>query len=90
LTLQYLENNAERMKYAEYRRAGLPITSAPVESLIKQVNQRVKGTEKFWLEGGAESVLQSRAAYLSEDDRAEQFYQRRPRGRAVGQRRRVA
>lgn len=84
LTLEYVKNNAGRMDYANYRKAGLPITSAPVESLIKQFNQRVKGTEKFWLSGGAEAVLQSRAAYLSGDGRASEFYKHRPRGKAVG------
>ena len=44
----YLTNNRERMNYAEYRRAGLPVTSSLVESLIKEFNWRVKGTEKFW------------------------------------------
>ena len=42
-------DNAERMDYPRYRREGLPVTSTIVESLIKQFNQRVKGTEKFWL-----------------------------------------
>jgi hypothetical protein len=87
LTLDYVKTNAERMDYASYRRAGLPISSAPVESLIKQFNQRVKGTEKFWLLGGVESILQVRAACLSEDDRAERFHDHRPRGRAVGRNR---
>jgi hypothetical protein len=82
--LDYVHDNAQRMDYARYRREGLPVTSTLVESLIKQFNQRVKGTEKFWLEGGAEAILQSRAAYLSEDGRAEAFYAHRPRGRAVG------
>lgn len=76
------------MDYANYRRAGLPVSSAAVESLIKQFNQRVKGTEKCWNEGGAEAVLQVRAACLSEDDRATRFYEHRPPGRAVGQNRR--
>jgi hypothetical protein len=58
----YVENNRERMKYPEYRRQGLPISSAPVESAIKQLNRRVKGSEKFWLKAGAEAVLQVRAA----------------------------
>jgi hypothetical protein len=81
----YVFNNRDKMDYPEYRRLGLPISSAPVESTIKQVNRRVKGTEKFWLEGGAEAVLQLRAAYLSEDDRAQRYWVRpRPRGRAVG------
>jgi len=38
------------MNYPEYRRLGLPISSAPVESVIKPLNRRVKGSEKFWLE----------------------------------------
>ena len=75
------------MNYPKYRREGLPITSAAVESLIKQFNQRVKGTEKFWLTGGAEAVLQVRAAYLSEDGRGEEFHQHRPRPHAVGRNR---
>jgi hypothetical protein len=68
-TLTYVTNNRARMDYPEYRRLGLPISSAPVESTIKQVNRRVKGTEKFWLEDGAEAILQLRAAQLSQDDR---------------------
>jgi hypothetical protein len=52
------------------------------------MNQRVKGTEKFWNETGGEAILQVRAAYLSEDERAETFHSRRPRGPAVGRNRR--
>ena len=73
-TLGYVGNNRGRMDYPEYRRLGLPISSAPVESAIKQLNRRVKGSEKFWLHGGAEAVLQVRAAYLSEDGRAERYW----------------
>ncbi len=86
-TLDYIKTNEPRMDYARYRREGLPITSAAVESLIKQFNQPVKGTEKFWNKGGAESVLQIRAAYLSEDDRSDRFHEHRPRGQAVGRNR---
>ncbi len=68
-TLTYVTNNRQRMNYPEYRRLGLPISSAPVESAIKQINRRVKGSEKFWLEGGAEAILQLRAAQVSQDDR---------------------
>src|SRR5262245_42688946 len=60
----YVTNNKDRMDYPRYRQLGLPISSASVESTIKQVNRRVKGSEKFWLEGGGEAVLQVRAAYL--------------------------
>lgn len=87
LGLEYVKSNAHRMDYATYRQAGLPITSTAVESLIKQFNKRVKGTEQFWIKGGAEAILQVRAAYLSEDDRAERFHQHRRPGRAVGQNR---
>jgi hypothetical protein len=83
--LGYVQNNRERMDYPEYRRLGLPISSAPVESTIKQINQRMKGSEKFWLEGGAEALLQIRAAYLSEDDRADRNWKRpRQHRRAAG------
>jgi hypothetical protein len=74
----YLGNNTARMKYPEYRKAGLPITSSWVESLIKEINYRVKGTEKFWNESGAESVLAVRAAALSDDERLANYLAARP------------
>jgi hypothetical protein len=81
----YVTNNRDKMDYPRYRQLGLPISSASVESTIKQVNRRVKGSEKFWLEGGGEALLQVRAAYLSEDGRADRYWaEPRPRGRAVG------
>jgi hypothetical protein len=75
--LTYLQNNKERMRYAEYRRQGLPITSSYVESTVKQINYRVKGTEKFWNEAGAEELLQLRADYLSDGDVMEAYWERR-------------
>jgi hypothetical protein len=84
-TMTYVTNNRPRMNYPEYRRLGLPISSAPVESTIKQINRRVKGTEKFWLTGGAEAMLQLRAAQLSQDDRWTRYWSRhRKHRRAVG------
>lgn len=81
----YVTNNRDKMDYPRYRKLGLPISSASVESTIKQMNRRIKGSEKFWLQGGAEAVLQVRAAYLSEDGRTERYWaEPRPRGRAVG------
>jgi hypothetical protein len=85
ITLRYLENQQSRMGYAEYRRLGLPITSCYVESTIKQVNRRLKGTEKFWSNGGAEALLQLAADYLSETDPLTTFWKDRP-NRATGQR----
>ena len=68
--LTYLVNNGRHMDYPRYRQMGLPITSAAVESLIKEINYRVKGTEKFWNQPEeAEAILQVRAALLSDDDR---------------------
>jgi len=69
LTIGYLAHNQPRMAYPRYRRAGLPTCSGLVESLIKQFNRRVKGSEKFWNPTQAETILQLRAAYLCEDDR---------------------
>lgn len=78
-TLGYLRNNAERMNYVEYRKQGLPVSSSMVESLIKEVNYRVKGTEKFWDNPeGAEAILQVRAALLSDDDRLPDYIASRP------------
>ncbi|MFM9963175.1 MAG: LysR family transcriptional regulator, partial [Planctomycetaceae bacterium] len=68
--ITYLENNRDRMKYPDYRRAGLPVTTAWMESLVKEINLRVKGTEMFWnAPTGAEANLQVRAAALSDDNR---------------------
>ena len=43
-----LANNRQRMDYPEYRRQGLPLTSTLMESLIKEMNYRVRGSEEFW------------------------------------------
>jgi hypothetical protein len=78
-TVTYLENNQARMDYPRYRCAGLPVSSAMIESLIKEINYRVKGTEKFWNRPeGAEWILQIRAAALSDDDRLSQWILNRP------------
>lgn len=78
-TCTYLENNQMRMDYPRYRRVGLPVTSALIESLVKEVNYRVKGTEKFWNDDprGA-AILYVRAALLSHDDRLRQHLRTRP------------
>lgn len=78
-TIGYLRNNQDHMHYAEYRKQGLPVTSSLVESLIKEINYRVKGTEKFWDNPeGAEAILQLRAAVLSDDNRLRTFIMSRP------------
>jgi hypothetical protein len=78
-TITYLENNRDRMKYPEYRQAGLPVTTAWMESLVKEMNYRVKGTEMFWNDpAGAEGILQVRAASLCDDERLTQHLRTRP------------
>jgi hypothetical protein len=84
-TLTYLRNQKDKMRYDEYRKQGLPLMSSHVESTIKQINYRVKGSEKFWSEPGAEALLQLRADYLSDDEPLEDFWQRR-QATATGQR----
>lgn len=63
--LRYLRNQRSRMHYDEYRRQGLPITSSAIESTIKQINRRVKGSEKFW-STGADPMLALVADHLSQ------------------------
>jgi len=76
---RYLRNNRSRMDYPHYRRLGLPVTSALMESLVKEVNYRVKGTEMFWNDPeGAEAILQVRAAALCDDDRLTRYLSTRP------------
>jgi hypothetical protein len=78
-TITYFEHNAPRMNDPEYRRQGLPITTAWMESLVKEINYRVKGTEMFWNDPeGAEAILQVRAAALCDDDRLKKHLRTRP------------
>jgi hypothetical protein len=60
--------------------------SSHVESVIKQIHYRVRGTETFWSEEGAEAILQLRADYLSEMEPLAASWQRRPAA-MTGQRR---
>jgi len=77
--ITYFANNAARMDYPRYRKEGLPLTSAYMESFVKEMNYRVKGTEKFWNDGpSAEAILQLRAAKLSDDERLRRHMRSRP------------
>ena len=78
-TITYLKNNETRMDYPAYRQAGLPVTTAWMESLVKEMNYRVKGTEMFWNDPeGAEAILQVRAAALCDDERLAEHLGSRP------------
>ena len=76
--LGYLEHNRNRMDYPRYRQQGLPWTTSYVESTVKIFNRRVKGSEKFWGETGAEAILLLRAAFLSEDEQLARHLKNRP------------
>jgi len=76
-SLGYLRNQRSRMNYAEYRKRGLPLTSTYVESTVKQINRRMKGTEKFWSQG-VESMLTLVADHLSDTPTLSRFWRNRP------------
>ena len=75
--LTYLTNQQSRMNYPSYRQAGLPITSSHIESMVKQINRRVKGSEKFWTKDAGEAMLQLRADQLSDTAPLNLFWTRR-------------
>ena len=75
----YLENNVSRMRYDEFRKQGLPTSSAWMESAVKEMNHRVKATDKFWNNpNGAEAIVQVRAAALCDDNRLFRILTKRP------------
>ncbi|RPI60238.1 MAG: hypothetical protein EHM48_07565 [Planctomycetaceae bacterium] len=76
-SLVYLRNQQSRMDYPEYRKQGLPMTSTYVESTVKQINRRMKGTEKFWSHG-VESMLTLVADHLSDTPTLAHFWRNRP------------
>jgi hypothetical protein len=76
-TLRYVTNQRGRMNYPEYRKQGLPITSSHIESTIKRINRRLKGSDKFW-DAGAEPLLHLVADQLGPQAAMRQFWARRP------------
>jgi hypothetical protein len=58
----YWLRNRERMRYAAFRAANVPIGSGAVESAVRRViNLRMKGASIFWDEAHAEGILHLRA-----------------------------
>jgi hypothetical protein len=64
--ITYFTNNAQRMKYDQFRAAGYMIGSGTVESGCKQiVTQRLKQPGAQWNVEGAVQTAKARAAWLS-------------------------
>jgi hypothetical protein len=74
--ITYYTNHKSKMDYPRYRQQGLPLTSSHIESTIKQINTRVKGTEKFWNQTSGNAVLQLRADSLSDSRPLDSFWRR--------------
>lgn len=75
-SLTYLTHQQSRMDYPAYRMKGLAITSCHVESTVKQLNHRVKGSEMFWTDKGAEALLQLSADLLSDSRPLDHHWER--------------
>ena len=64
--IAFFQQHAHRMRYPEFRKAGLPIGSGAVESAIRRVvNLRMKGPGTFWAPENAQRMLFIRCQLLS-------------------------
>ena len=73
--ITYYRNHRQYMNYPAYRQAGLPLTSSLMESTIKQINIRIKGSEKFFRRDLGETLLQLRADSISDDEPLKCFWE---------------
>jgi len=63
----YLENNADRMRYGEYLRRGYPIASGVIEGACRHlIKDRMERSGMRWTLEGARSMLNVRAAFQSD------------------------
>jgi hypothetical protein len=81
--LEYFRTNREGLDYATFRRRGWPLGSGIVESTVKQVGQRVKGSEKHWAVPGVESTLQVVTHLIANDGAWDRFWKRHPLSKAA-------
>jgi len=86
----YLEKNADRMRYDEYLRRGYPIASGVIEGACRHlVKDRMERSGMRWTLDGAQSMLNVRAAFQSDhwrgflDDRMQQEIVRTHRHREL-------
>ena len=77
--LGYFESNANRMRYAEFRREGLFVGSGVVEAGCKTViGRRLKQSGMRWTVRGANDIIALRCSQLS--GRWEEFWENRSAG----------
>ena len=69
----YYRNQQSRMDYPRYRQLGLPLTTSLMESSVKQIGRRVKGSEKFWSPSGGDELLTLRGDLVSDGNRLNKF-----------------
>jgi len=76
--LEYFRTNRAGLDYPYFRRRGWPTGSSIIESTVKQVGKRVKGTEKLWSIPGAEHTLQVVTHLIANDGAWDRFWDARP------------
>jgi hypothetical protein len=76
----YVEDNRDRMRYAEFRAAGLCTSTGVVEAGCKvAIGTRLKRTGMHWTVAGADAIIALRCCKLS--GRFEDFWERRAQRR---------
>ena len=74
--IKYLENNKERMRYADYRAQGLFVGSGVIEAGCKTVvGQRLKQSGMKWIVRGANAIITLRCVHLA--GRQEDYWESR-------------
>lgn len=74
--IEYFQGNAERMRYAEFRKQGLFVGSGVVEAGCKTIfGQRLKLSGMHWTVRGANAIIALRCCQLSQ--RWEEFWEGR-------------
>ena len=76
--LAYFRTNQAGLDYPTFRQHGWPTGSSIIESTVKQVGKRVKGSEKFWSLPGAEQTLQVVSHLDSDDGSWDRFWDGHP------------
>lgn len=78
----YFRNNRDRMRYAEFQKHGLCVSSGVVEGACKSViGKRLKQGGMHWTVNGANAIIALRCAFAS--NRFDDFWERRAAQRAA-------